>query len=207
MTLGQGWTTCTKPSTYCPAWSRRPICGISRRLVRDFGLEPIMLPDYSSTLDGPIWSEYERIPPGGTPIDAIRRMGSARATIEFGSTWDRAHTAGALLEERFGVPRYELPMPIGVTQTDRLTELLSELAGRPLPAVHEEERGRLVDSYVDAHKYIFGKRAAHLWRTRSCRGIGLAAGRDRHRAGPVRSGGKSRSPARADRRHRTGSCR
>ena len=58
-------------------------------LFRDFGLEAIVLPDYSDTLDGPAWSEYQRIPPGGTPIEAIRRMGGARATIEFGSTWDR----------------------------------------------------------------------------------------------------------------------
>jgi nitrogenase molybdenum-iron protein NifN len=130
-----------------------------KELLNDFGLEPIMLPDYSSTLDGPIWNEYQRIPSGGTPIEAIRRMGSARATIEFGSTWDRSHTAGALLEERFGIPRYELPMPMGVTQTDRLTEVLRELAGRPMPAIHEDDRGRLIDSYVDAHKYVFGKRA------------------------------------------------
>ena len=128
-------------------------------LLSDFGLEAILLPDYSSTLDGPIWDEYQRIPPGGTPIEAIRRMGSARATIEFGSTWDRSHTAGTLLEERFGVPRYELPAPMGVTQTDRLVDVLGELAGRPLPSGHAEERGRLIDSYVDAHKYIFGKRA------------------------------------------------
>ena len=66
-------------------------------LLRDFGLEPILLPDYSNTLDGPVWDEYQRIPPGGTPIEAICRMGSARATIEFGSTWDRSQTAGALL--------------------------------------------------------------------------------------------------------------
>jgi nitrogenase molybdenum-iron protein NifN len=130
-----------------------------KELFRDFSLEPIMLPDYSSTLDGPIWDEYQRIPPGGTPIEAIRRMGSARATIEFGSTWDRSHTAGALLEGRFGVPRYELPLPMGVAQTDRLIEVLSELAERPLPAAHEAERGRLIDSYVDAHKHVFGKRA------------------------------------------------
>ena len=60
-----------------------------KAVFRDFGLEPILLPDYSDTLDGPAWSEYQRIPPGGTPIDAIRRMGCARATIEFGSVWPR----------------------------------------------------------------------------------------------------------------------
>jgi nitrogenase molybdenum-iron protein NifN len=128
-------------------------------LLADFGLEATVLPDYSATLDGPIWDQYERIPPGGTPVEAIRRMASARATIEFVSTIDRSRTAGGLLEERFGVPRYELPLPIGVTQTDRLVDVLSELSGRALPEKHAEQRGRLVDSYVDAHKYIFGKRA------------------------------------------------
>jgi nitrogenase molybdenum-iron protein NifN len=131
-----------------------------KEILHDFGLEATVFPDYSSTLDAPIWSEYQRIPPGGTPIEAIRRMGSARATIEFGSTWDRSHTAGALLESRFGVPRYDLPLPIGVTQMDRFVEVLNTLTGRPTPAKHDDERGRLIDSYVDAHKYIFGKHAA-----------------------------------------------
>ena len=26
------------------------------------------MPDYSDTMDGPAWTEYQRIPPGGTPI-------------------------------------------------------------------------------------------------------------------------------------------
>lgn len=47
-----------------------------KTVFRDFGLEPILLPDYSDTMDGPAWSEYQRIPPGGTPLDSIRRMGS-----------------------------------------------------------------------------------------------------------------------------------
>jgi nitrogenase molybdenum-iron protein NifN len=130
-----------------------------KSVFREFGLEPILLPDYSDTLDGPAWSEYQRIPPGGTPIDSIRRMGSARATVEFGSVWHDVRTAGKALEERFGVPRHGLPLPVGVTQTDRLFEVLEELSGRPVPTSYSEERGRLVDSYVDAHKYVFGKRA------------------------------------------------
>jgi nitrogenase molybdenum-iron protein NifN len=130
-----------------------------KTLFRDFGLEPILLPDYSDTLDGPAWTEYQRIPAGGTPLEAIRRMGSARATVEFSSAGHGTQTAGQLLEERFGVPRHALPLPVGVTQTDRLCEVLQKLSGRPVPAIHEEERGRLVDSYVDAHKYVFGKRA------------------------------------------------
>lgn len=128
-------------------------------IVRDFGLEPILLPDYSDTLDGPAWKEYQRISEGGTPLASIRRMGSAQATIEFSSTGDASQTAGTLLAERFKVPRYELPAPIGIAQTDCLFEVLRQLSGRPTPAAHQAERGRLVDSYVDAHKYVFGKRA------------------------------------------------
>jgi nitrogenase molybdenum-iron protein NifN len=128
-------------------------------ILRDFGVEPIVLSDYSDTLDAPTWSEYQRIPQGGTPLAAIRRMGRAMATIEFGSTADPAKTAGALLKERFGVPNYFMPQPVGVIQTDRFFEALTAITGRPTPAEHADQRGRLIDAYVDAHKYVFGKRA------------------------------------------------
>jgi len=130
-----------------------------KAMLRDFGLKATVLPDYSDTLDGPVWAEYQVIPPGGTPLDAIRRMGSARATIELGIAGARESTAGALLEERFQVPCCRLPLPLGVVQTDLLFDLLSSLSGKPMPDEHRDERGRLVDSYVDAHKHVFGKRA------------------------------------------------
>ena len=57
------------------------------------------------------------------------------------------------------MPRHRVPLPVGVTQTDRFLDALSALSGRPIPAEYENERGRLVDAYVDAHKYVFGKRA------------------------------------------------
>jgi nitrogenase molybdenum-iron protein NifN len=130
-----------------------------KTLLSDFGLEATVLPDYSDTLDGPVWDEYQKIPAGGTPLAAIRRMGSARATIEFNAGTNLKQSAGTILEERFGVPCYRLPPPIGTVATDRLTDTLAELSGRPLPAVHADERGRLIDAYVDAHKYVFDKRA------------------------------------------------
>ncbi len=130
-----------------------------KAILRDFGLEPILLADYSDTLDAPAWAEYQVIPPGGTPLDAIRRMGSARATIEFAAPAPRETTAGALLEERFQVPCHRLRLPLGVIETDVLFDLLATLSGRPVPAEHRDQRGRLIDSYVDAHKYVFGKRA------------------------------------------------
>jgi nitrogenase molybdenum-iron protein NifN len=143
------------------------ICGMAspadlrylKTIFRDFGLEAILLPDYSDTLDGPAWAEYQVISPGGTPLDSIRRMGSARATIEFADVGPRETTAGTILEDQFHVPCHRLSLPMGVVQTDELFKILETLSGRPTPEEHRNERGRLVDAYVDAHKYVFGKRA------------------------------------------------
>jgi nitrogenase molybdenum-iron protein NifN len=130
-----------------------------KEILADFGLTATVLPDYSETMDGPQLDEYQKIPAGGTPIAQVAAMGRARASIEFGRTLDGAHGAAGLLEERFGVPRVSLGWPVGVLETDRFFAALAELSGRPLPEKHVKERGRLVDAYVDAHKYVFGRRA------------------------------------------------
>jgi nitrogenase molybdenum-iron protein NifN len=128
-------------------------------LLSDFGLPCVVLPDYSETLDGPALEEYPLIPEGGTPLEAIRGMGGASATLELGRTVSGPGTAGALLAERHGVPLRRLGTPIGLRETDRLFAALEELSGRPTPRAHALERGRLVDAYVDGHKYVFGKKA------------------------------------------------
>jgi nitrogenase molybdenum-iron protein NifN len=130
-----------------------------KALFRDMGLTATLLPDYSDTLDAPAWSEYHVIPPGGTPLEAIRRMAGARATIELGICGEREESAGQFLEREFGVPCHQLPLPVGVVQTDDLMQILTALAGRPVPREHADTRGRLVDAYVDSHKHLFGKRA------------------------------------------------
>jgi nitrogenase molybdenum-iron protein NifN len=130
-----------------------------KEVIADFGLDVTILADYSETLDGPQLDEYQKLPEGGTPLDAIRRMGGARLSLEFGRTLSPEKTAAGALENMFGVVRRGLGWPVGVLESDRLFAALSEASGRPVPEKHVKERGRLVDSYVDAHKYVFGKRA------------------------------------------------
>ena len=57
------------------------------------------------------------------------------------------------------MPWQPLGLPIGLRETDGFFKVLEDLAGRATPAKHAQERGRLIDAYVDGHKYIFGKRA------------------------------------------------
>jgi nitrogenase molybdenum-iron protein NifN len=130
-----------------------------RDILAGFGLRGILLPDYADPLDGPCWEGYVRLPAGGTPVEELRLLGRARATFEFGATLPATGTAAALLESRFGVPRQALGLPIGIRATDRFLERLAACAGRPVPARYQAERGRLIDAYVDGHKYLSGKRA------------------------------------------------
>jgi len=130
-----------------------------KEVMEDFALPATILPDYSDTLDGPAQLRYEKIPAGGTPVAAIRDAGSSRLVTEFGRTLGEMRTGGAVLQEKFNVERAMLGLPIGINETDRFFDLLSSVSGRAIPEKHGMERGRLVDAYVDAHKYVFGKRA------------------------------------------------
>jgi nitrogenase molybdenum-iron protein NifN len=130
-----------------------------KEVMGDFNLPTMLLPDYSDTLDGPAQLKYEKIPAGGTPLAAIREAGSSRLAIEFGRTIGEMRTGGAVLQEKFNVGRKTIGLPIGINETDQFFDLLKTVSGRDIPAKHVLERGRLVDGYVDGHKYVFGKRA------------------------------------------------
>ncbi|MBT9448019.1 MAG: nitrogenase [Desulfobacterales bacterium] len=130
-----------------------------KEILRAFGVSGIVLPDISETLDGPALLDYEKLPGGGTPISMIKSMGSSKATIEFGRTISGQDTAGRLLTTRHGVFLSQVGMPIGLRETDQFFSAMEEVSGNKTPCRHEKERGRLIDAYVDAHKYISGKRA------------------------------------------------
>lgn len=130
-----------------------------KEILSNFGMDYTLLPDYSDTLDGPNWREYQKVPKGGTPISSIRRMGKAQASIELGRSLDGRDTAAALLEKKFGVKKTTLGYPVGIEESDAFFRELENLSGRKIPEKHSAERGRLVDSYIDGHKIVFEKRA------------------------------------------------
>ncbi len=131
-----------------------------KEIMDDFGLDYTMLPDLSETMDGPALLEYEKIPAGGTPLQKIKNMaGNGAVTASFGRTVQDKHSGGVYLEKEFGVKNKKLGIPIGIEESDHFFATLSELSGRDIPEKYQGERGRLVDAYVDGHKYIFGKKA------------------------------------------------
>lgn len=124
-----------------------------KRILESFGLDYIMLPDISRTLDAPYEREYRRIPKGGTKVSDIMKMGRAIATIEIGLTVSEKESPGEYLKERFKIPLYKCAMPVGISNTDAFINILKEISGKAVPDQLIEERGRLVDGMIDSHKF------------------------------------------------------
>ena len=104
-------------------------------ILRDFGVEPIVLSDYSDTLDGPTWSEYQRIPQGGTPLADIRRMGRAWRPSSSARRPIRPRRPGRCSKS---VSAFRTtPCPAHRRHPDgSFFDALTTITGRPAPAEH-----------------------------------------------------------------------
>jgi nitrogenase molybdenum-iron protein NifN len=131
-----------------------------KEIMVDYEVPVTLLPDYSETLDGPPWGQYHPIPEGGTPVSELKKMGDAAASLLLGSVIGATkENAADVLADAHGVPAYKLGMPIGIEETDRFFEAMSVITGREMPEKHRKERERLLDSYVDGHKYMMDAKA------------------------------------------------
>lgn len=142
-----------------------------KETVSDFGIEAMIFPDYSDTLDGPSWNTCHRIPEGGTTVEALKRSGRAALSIELGHILNTGglhgrirnrvlpQSAGEYLQNRFDVACKRTGLPVGIRETDAFFRLLASVSGKSVPVKYEKQRGRLVDLYVDGHKYVSGKKA------------------------------------------------
>jgi len=124
-----------------------------KRIFGLMGIEYTLLPDYSMTMDRPFGGEYLKIPRGGTRVEDMTRMAGARATIQFGQTCPDNLSPGGYLQQEYGVPLINLPLPIGLENTDRLVGELQKISGNDMPEIFANERGWLMDAMADAHKY------------------------------------------------------
>jgi nitrogenase molybdenum-iron protein NifN len=130
-----------------------------REIAAALQVPALLFPDFSETLDGPSVATYAPIPSGGVSLREVADAGRAMGTLQLGATLDPGPGAG--LELKHGVPLVRAGLPIGVRATDAVLKALGAFAAQPaVPAWLEAERGRLLDAYVDGHKYVSGKRVA-----------------------------------------------
>lgn len=142
-----------------------------KEITSDFGIDAMIFPDYSDTLDSTSWDHYYRIPKGGTSLADLRRSADAIVSIELGYILNsggrngklkenvKSQSAGEYLEKAFGVHCQKTGLPIGINESDKFFKLLSLITHKDIPEKYQMQRGRLIDLYVDGHKYVSGKRA------------------------------------------------
>ncbi|HEX3020336.1 MAG TPA: nitrogenase component 1 [Chitinispirillaceae bacterium] len=128
-------------------------------ICKDFGINTQLLPDYSETLDGGTWEEYLPLPKGGTPISSIKSIGTTKNVIELG-VGSAFREAGEYISSTFSCNTRRMKLPVGVRANDQFLAFLSEISGKEIPDHFQQSRARLLDAYVDAHKYVFEKKAA-----------------------------------------------
>lgn len=124
-----------------------------KSILDAFEIDYILLPDISNTLDAPFNKEYSRIQKGGTTLEDIAIMAGARATIEISATVSDELSSGQYLKDTYNIPLYKCPIPIGIENTDAFMNILSDISNKPIPEQFVEERGRMIDAMIDAHKY------------------------------------------------------
>ena len=128
-----------------------------REIVESFGLEPLIAPDVSGSLDGHIPEDWLGTTLGGTPLAKLRALGSAVACIAVG---EQMRPAAEALQQRCGVPYRLFDRLTGLAACDELLMHLSALSGRPVPAKWRRQRSQLVDAMLDGHFHFGHQRVA-----------------------------------------------
>ncbi|MBQ0933542.1 nitrogenase iron-molybdenum cofactor biosynthesis protein NifN [Ideonella sp. 4Y16] len=128
-----------------------------REIVESFGLEVLIAPDVSGSLDGHIPEDWLGTTLGGTPLDELRALGSASACIAVG---EQMRPAAEALQQRCGVPYRLFNRLTGLAACDELLMHLSALSGQPVPARWRRQRSQLVDAMLDGHFHFGHQRVA-----------------------------------------------
>ncbi|MBF0563099.1 MAG: nitrogenase iron-molybdenum cofactor biosynthesis protein NifN [Alphaproteobacteria bacterium] len=128
-----------------------------REMIGAFGLEPILLPDLSGSLDGHVPDTWIATTFGGAPVEAIRRMGRSAVTLVVG---EHMRYAAQALTDKTGVPYRYFDRLTGLDATDQWVATLAEISGQPVPARLRRQRSQLVDAMLDGHFFFGGKRIA-----------------------------------------------
>lgn len=141
-----------------PGWVEPADMRELKSLAHRLGVPVVMLPDTSDVLDAPLTGKPAFFPKGGTTVEQIRGTGASIYTLALGKS--ASTRAANALEEKTGVARQRLELPIGLQATDRFIEALRTIAGVKVPDDITDERGRLLDLMADMHQYFYGKRVA-----------------------------------------------
>ncbi len=128
-----------------------------REIVEDFGLDPIILPDLSGSLDGHVPENFSPTTLGGTTLAEIRAMGASEVTLVIG---EHMLAAAVEIQIRADVPYAVFDRLLGLEANDQFIAFLSKTSGKPVPGKYRRLRSQLLDAMLDGHFFFGGKKIA-----------------------------------------------
>ncbi|MFW5801685.1 MAG: nitrogenase molybdenum-iron protein subunit beta [Spirochaeta sp.] len=141
-----------------PGWVEPADMRELKRVAGEMGVDITMFPDTSDVLDLPLNGRFEMYPSGGTTVEELVSAGDSACTIALGRM--ASGPAAMLLDSKCKVPCEVMPLPIGLSATDRFVNSLRQIGGVSVPDSITRERGRLLDLIADMHQYFYRKKVA-----------------------------------------------
>lgn len=129
-----------------------------RETIESFGLDPIILPDLSGSLDGHMPETFLPHTLGGTTLADVQRMGASAMTLAIG---EAMRPAGERLQQKTGVPLRVFDTLTGLAASDAFIALLSDLSENEVPSKFKRQRSQLQDAMLDGH-FFFGEQKVAL---------------------------------------------
>lgn len=129
-----------------------------RQYVEAFGLQPILVPDLSRSMDGHlVKQDYLSVSQGGADVNLLRQLGQSSLTLVVGPSMQRA---GQLLNARSGVESVYFPHLMTLAEVDRFIHALQQVSDRQVPEWIERQRGQVTDTMIDTHTWVNDTRFA-----------------------------------------------
>ena len=127
-------------------------------IIEQFGLNPVVVPDISGSLDGHLPDQdFAPLTTGGTTLEDMRTLSSAKATIVIGAA---LYPAADILYQKTGVENHRFDHLIGIEALDAFVSVLMKLSNQPIPKKLKSQRSQLQDAMLDAHFMIGQARVA-----------------------------------------------
>ena len=128
-----------------------------KEMIKAFGLNPVLVPDLSTSLDGHLSKSYTGLTNGGTTLSQLKSLGYSSFTLAIGHTMK---LAAEILQQRFGTEYRLFDSLTGLEAVDNFLHTLSEFSGRPVPEQFRHQRRQLQDAILDTHFFFGRKRVA-----------------------------------------------
>lgn len=120
-----------------------------KEIIEAFGLQPEVVPDIASSLDGHLDAgDFSPTTLGGAPVSVFTNLRQAEATLVIGSSLNEA---ADLLQHRTGVPDFRFAHLLNLEAVDNLIHTLHQLSARQVPPRLERQRSQLQDAMLDTH--------------------------------------------------------